>query len=148
MTDELHPLSLLVGDWSGTNRMRLMPDDPYTESPATAQVRPAAHSHIHTIAYTWTADGEMHDGLLLLGPQAGSDGVAAVWCDSWHQSPHWMTLSGGAEGGDITVRGDYGEDAGWRIHLAAGTDQFVITMHNVVPGHDYPVVEARYHRAA
>ncbi|MQA03225.1 MAG: DUF1579 domain-containing protein [Streptosporangiales bacterium] len=144
-------MAALTGTWVGTSRMRLMPDDPYGESPATATVRPAARGSFATVAYTWTTDGVEQDGFLLLGDGADPGTAVAVWCDSWHQSPHWMTCEGTVQDQRITVAGSYlGGDttAGWRIRIDASDPAVLrIAMDNVLREVGYQVVDARYERA-
>lgn len=128
--------------------MRLMPDDPYTESAATAHVRLAARGNLATVAYTWTTEDTEQDGLLLLGDGEDPGTAVAVWCDSWHQSPQWMTCSGRIDEGRITLDGKYagGDDvAGWRIRVDATAARTLrIAMDNVIPEADYQVVESTY----
>ena len=143
-------LSPLLGRWQGTNRLRLMPTDDYTSSAATAAVTVTAARFV-SIAYTW-ADGDApQDGLILLGGSA--DEPSAVWVDSWHTGPTWMTFTGNGTDveNDETLRlfGSYpaetGPDWGWQIHVRPR--DAVITMHNVVPGSEpYQVVELALER--
>ena len=143
VVDHLTPL---FGRWNGTNRVRLMPTDEYQSSTATATIGATAARFV-SIAYTWSDGDAPQDGLLLIGGDADAtgDGVSAVWVDSWHTGPTWMTFSGGVdEGGELRLRGSYpappGPDWGWHIHVRPR--DAVITMHNVVPEHEpYQVVE-------
>jgi len=134
-------LSPFFGSWHGTNRLRLMPTDDYTSSAGTATVGPTAARFV-SIAYTWF-DGEApQDGLILIGGSA--DAAAAVWVDSWHTGPTWMSFTGGVADGELRLHGTYpadeGPDWGWHIHVRA--EDAVLTMHNVVPGSEpYQVVE-------
>ena len=61
------------GTWTGTNRFRLMPDDPAAEAHATAQLSLGARGNVAVVAYTWThpADGEQ-EGLLGSGATPGT----------------------------------------------------------------------------
>ena len=137
-------LTLLLGRWQGTNRFRLMPTDEYQPSTATATVTVTAVRFV-SIAYTWFDGDTPQDGLLLLGGEVEADGASGVWVDSWHTGPTWMTFTGGtADGDELQLRGSYpaesGPDWGWHIHVRPR--EAVITMHNVVPGHEpYQVVE-------
>lgn len=138
VVDHLTPL---LGRWQGTNRLRLMPTDEYTTSPATATIGVTAARFV-SVAYTWSDGDAGQDGLLLLGGDA--DAAQGVWVDSWHTGPTWMTFSGGVEDGELRLRGTYpaesGPDWGWHIHVRP--QDAVLTMHNVVPGYDpYQVVE-------
>ncbi|WP_315096670.1 DUF1579 family protein [uncultured Cellulomonas sp.] len=140
IVDHLAPLQ---GSWRGTNLLRLMPDDEYQSSAATASVGVTA-VRFGSIAYTWSDGGSPQDGLLLLAGDATADGASAVWVDSFHTGPSWMTFSGGVVDGVLRLVGSYpappGPDWGWEIHVRP--QDAVLTMHNVVPGHEpYQVVE-------
>lgn len=135
-------LAPFVGNWNGTNDLRIMPTDDYRRSPAGATVSVTAHDFA-TITYTWSEDGKPQDGLLLLGGNTGA--ATAVWADSWHTAQVWLTLAGAAgSDGVLRLTGSYpapeGPDWGWQIHISPAEGK--ITMHNVVPGHEpYQVVE-------
>jgi hypothetical protein len=62
----------LVGEWSGTNKLWLTPDEPVRESETTASVTLAAQGKFITIAYTWSFEGEPQDGLIVLGREGGA----------------------------------------------------------------------------
>ena len=144
-------LTPLLGSWQGVNKLRLLPTDEYQESTACATVSVTAQ-HLVTIAYTWADGGKPQDGLFLLGGTSDPNGATAVWVDSFHSAPAWMTLPGDI-GGDGLIRliGSYGAptgpDWGWQVHIAPGTDGWSITMHNVVPGEaPYQAVETTFDR--
>jgi hypothetical protein len=170
----IESLATFTGSWQGHNRMRIMPTDEYQESVSAATVTVTAGAFV-TIEYTWSHEDEQQNGLLLLGsgpeagarPGGGADpgegetgaapgrGAAAVWVDSFHSGPEWLTLAGDiGDDGLIRMTGWYpapaGPDWGWQIHIYPGDGSGGrITMHNVVPGHDpYQVVEAEYRRQA
>jgi len=140
-------LAPLLGDWRGTNRLRLMPTDEYQPSSATATVAVTAARFV-TIAYRWSDGDAPQDGLLLVGGSA--EAAEAVWVDSWHTGSSWMSFSGDVgEDGELRLLGSYaaptGPDWGWHIHLRP--QDAVLTMHNVVPGSDpYQVVELALER--
>jgi hypothetical protein len=139
-------LSPVLGRWDGTNRVRLMPTDEYQSSTATATIGVTAARFV-SVAYTWSDGDAPQDGLLLLAGEGGAAGdpVSAVWVDSWHTGPTWMTFAGEvADDGGLRLRGSYpappGPDWGWHIHVHPQDAR--ITMHNVVPDHEpYQVVE-------
>ena len=140
----------ITGSWVGINRLRLMPDDDYTESAGTATIRIVA-SNYAVIEYTWF-DGEApQTGLMLI--QGSLDSLSCVWVDSWHSSQEWMSLAGSQEDGVLVLKGSYpaesGPDWGWHIHVEYADDAHArLSMHNVVPGHDpYQVVELALERS-
>jgi len=124
-----------AGMWAGTNRFRLMPDDPPAAADATAQLTLGAGGNVAVLAYTWThPDDGAQDGLLVLGPDEASGMVLAVWGDSWHQKPAAKQLSGATDGETVTVRYAYAEGWEWRITLTADRpDTLRWRMENVVP---------------
>lgn len=151
-------LAPFTGTWQGHNRMRIMPTDEYQESVSAATVAVTARDFV-TIEYTWAHDGQPQNGLLLLGAVPPSDvpsgtGATAVWVDSFHAAPQWLTLAGTIDGGVVRLSCTYpapeGPDWGWQIHIEPGDGNGGrITMHNLVPGYDpYQVVEATYRRQA
>ena len=141
IVDHLTPLS---GSWQGTNRLRLMPTDDYQASEATARVGVTAARFV-SVAYTWSDGDAPQDGLLLIGGDTSAGSAQAVWVDSWHTGPTWMSFVGGVDDtGELRLEGSYpaesGPDWGWHIHVRP--QDATITMHNVVPGHEpYQVVE-------
>lgn len=149
-------LAPLLGAWQGTNGMRLMPTDDYEQSPAGAEIAVTAKSFV-TINYTWATEGQTRDGLLLLSDSPEPDsvhlGVKAIWADSWHSSPAWMSFTGTRNGnGLLCLEESYpapaGPDCGWQIQIDPGAGvNSRITMHNLVPGHPaYQVVELTLQR--
>ena len=176
----IESLAPFTGSWQGHNKLRIMPTDDYQESVSAATVTVTAGAFV-TIEYTWAHEDKPQSGLLLLGsgPAAGSDsestadGAAeapdgdsttaasgtqaakAVWVDSFHSGPEWLTLDGTIDDdGVVRLTGWYpapqGPDWGWQIHVHPGDGNGGrITMHNMVPGHDpYQVVDATYRRQA
>jgi hypothetical protein len=142
----MHLLAGHVGVWTGTNRFRLMPDDPPAEAEATAQLTLGAGGNLAVLAYTWThPDDGPQDGVLVLGPADDTyesdaspgptgGGVLALWGDSWHQQPAARTLHGTAGGGSLTVGYSYAEGWWWRIVLTAEEpDVLRWRMDNEVP---------------
>lgn len=124
-----------TGMWAGTNRFRLMPDDPPTAAPATARLSLAAGGNVATLRYTWThpEDGAQ-EGLLALGRDESPGGVVALWGDSWHQQPAAQQLRGDAGQDTVTVAYTYADGWEWRITLATDRpDTLSWRMDNVVP---------------
>lgn len=178
----IESLAAFTGSWQGHNRLRFMPTDDYMESVSAATVTVTAGAFV-TIEYTWSHEDKPQNGLLLLGAGPAGGAVAAeasagggdaadgedaaaetasgpqaakaVWVDSFHSGPEWLTLAGDiGDDGVIRMTGWYpaptGPDWGWQIHIHPGDGNGGrITMHNMVPGHDpYQVVEATYRRQA
>jgi hypothetical protein len=138
MSPEWHDL---LGDWSGSNAFRMMPDDEYVSSPATLTVERGPGEGALVVRYTWAHEGSHHEGLLLV--TFGDEGAAeAVWLDSFHQQPQWLALAGAVhDGGRVTLAGTYAEVWGWRISVDPSDGVPEIVMDNVPPGAEpYPVV--------
>ena len=147
-------LAGFVGDWTGENTLRMMPDDDFAPSASTATVALAAGDNLATIAYTWADfDGVAQEGLMVLqdGPLPGQ--AEAVWADSWHSSPRWMPLIGASAAERVSLSGTYGDEdqqGEWHIHLHVDeAERLVMTMENAYPagGETYEVVRAVWTRA-
>ncbi|WFE38319.1 DUF1579 family protein [Micromonospora sp. WMMD998] len=125
-----------IGAWAGTNGFRMLPADPFAESPATMTVATAAGGHLTTVSYSWAhPDDGPQDGLLVLGVGEQPGSLVAWWGDSWHQQPGPMTLTGDAgPGATVTLAAQYAGGWGWRVTLD-GTDPATLRlrMENVVP---------------
>lgn len=141
-------LADVSGDWTGSNKMRILPDSEYSDTAATAKVSLVAQGRSATIGYTWADDGKPQDGVLLITDGDEPGAVAAVWVDSWHQSPQWMVLDGSVdEHGVIRLKGSYAA-GGWRIAVdPSDSDRLRLTMDNIYEDLDYQAVEATYERA-
>jgi hypothetical protein len=124
-----------VGIWTGTNRFRLMPDDPPAGADATAQLSLGAGGNLAVLAYTWThPDDGPQDGVLVLGPDESPGDLVALWGDSWHQQPAAKELRGHNQDRELTVGYSYEEGWWWRITLNADQrDVLRWRMDNVVP---------------
>lgn len=127
-------LGPLLGVWRGTNRLRLLPTDEFSQSAATATVTVAARRFV-TISYSWSDGDKPQDGTMLIGESG------LVWADSWHTPDNWMELTRESdEGGVVRFSGVYEKEWGWLIHFEPATAK--ITMFNVPPGHPpYDAVE-------
>jgi Protein of unknown function (DUF1579) len=138
-----------IGDWTGTNRFRFLPDEAYTESPSRAHVSLKAHGHVALIEHTWVTEGEDHEGLLVLGAAPDDGTFQSTWTESWHQQPHWLASTGRLSAPHtLQLEGSYGPGAGWNIRVEAEHPaSFRLVMDHVYPPHGaYPVVIAEYHR--
>lgn len=127
-------LGPLLGVWRGTNRLRLLPTDEFSQSAATATVTVAARRFL-TIGYSWSDGDKPQDGMMLIGESG------LVWVDSWHTPDSWMEFTREAdEEGVVRFSGVYEKEWGWLIHFEPATAR--ITMLNVPPGRPpYEAVE-------
>jgi len=83
-------LSHFTGEWTGTNRLWLMPSAPAHESSAAASISLAARGQFLTIRYTWSHQRETQDGLLVVGQSMNRPDITAFWIDSWHMQEQIM----------------------------------------------------------
>ncbi len=148
-------LKEFTGDWSGTNRLWLSPDEPARESATSASAALAAGGACLIITYTWADLGQPQDGILLVRIASEPGFLDMVWFDSWHTGGEFMTFHGEEDrDGHLSARGSYsappGPDWGWRILLADNPDgSLQIQMVNISPeGDEALAVDARYTRAA
>lgn len=122
------------GDWTGSNKFRLMPADDAAEFPAAATVSVDDTGHLTAVSYSWRhpADGEQR-GLVVL-TQPAADSVVAMWTDTWHQQPHTMALGGTVSSSGIELVGSYAETWEWRIVFDTSHARVLyLRMDNVVP---------------
>ncbi len=147
------PLTEMVGDWVGHNKLWVMPGDPVRESATAARIELAAGGRYLVIRYTWAEKGEPQDGHLIVRLAPDTSAADMVWVDSWHQSASFMTFAGTAKSpNSITALGSYpaptGPDWGWRVSVTAESrDRFVMRMWNITPdGQEMQAVEAVYAR--
>jgi len=139
-----------VGDWQGTNLLWLS-EEPI-ESETTATVRVAAGGSCLCLEYVWRYEGEVQEGILLLGSQ-GDDAFQGIWRDSFHSGGDFLISNGKANTtSGVELLGHYaappGPDWGWRTHLRTeGVDGFEVAMTNIHPdGTEDPAVRMTYRR--
>jgi hypothetical protein len=123
----------LAGTWKGTNRLYVpWMTEKIKESDSTAAVRSKMNGQFLSIEYTWSFDGDLQEGLLILGCDAKSDAVQAVWTDSWHSKNVLMLCNGNVNKdgsiSDFVVLKGLGREADLQ---AVG---IVSTMPNWTPG--------------
>jgi len=124
--------------WQGTSGMRMMPTDEFVDDRSDLNVAVAAGGHLVTVAYSWLHEGEPQTGLLVLNDADDAGGVQAVWADSFHQQPAWMTLHGTVTGSTVFVENQYAEDAKWGITVdATNPDELHLTMHHAYQSPDF-----------
>ena len=132
-------LAHITGEWAGSSRLWLDPNEPAAVSETTAAVKLAAQGQFLTLHYTWFVDGEPQEGLLVVGCALDSDQATAAWIDSWHMAHQMMFCRGGMQpDGTLSVQGTYGTppgpDWGWRIVLdPREPDRLRMTMFNIAP---------------
>lgn len=148
----LSRFSWLAGNWAGTNRLWLDPEEPARDSESIMVVGTKGKGRFVTFTYTWANGEEPQDGLLVFAFDEERNAITAHWLDSFHTGDKVMAFEGGAvEGGAVLVRGTYaappGPDWGWTIRVEPGDDSFRIVMHNIWPeGREELAVEAQYAR--
>ena len=148
------PASLvrLEGEWAGEGTL-LLPwlSPPESNYSSTASIRTVARGFLR-VEYTWSHDGEAHEGLLLLTDEKQDGMVTAVWIDSWHQSQSFLISRGNVDpAGAVSVLGSYpaptGPDWGWRMVVSPAADGFELVMFNISPeGEEALAVRNRYER--
>ena len=149
----LAALDRLFGKWQGTNQLWLYPWDPVHQSDTWAEIAVTAQGQFSELRYAWAYEGEPQEGKVILGFEAGSGVVKAVWFDTWHMANDFMICAGELDPeGTVCIRGSYpapeGPDWGWQISIETwDKDAFRMLMHNITPaGEEFLAVEAAYHR--
>jgi hypothetical protein len=144
-------VSRILGNWKGSNRLWLSPDDPALVSEGRAAIETAAQGQHLIVRYWWRYDGREQDGVLLVA--LDKPDVTAVWADSWHMARDLMmcTVDDSADS-VLSVSGSYaappGPDWGWRISVQLESGSLALRMFNIPPGaEEVPAVEANYTRS-
>ncbi|MEP7272346.1 MAG: DUF1579 family protein [Acidobacteriota bacterium] len=144
----------LIGEWEGTNLLRLSwidPPDHY--SPTRMSIAPEGRDKFLTLRYTWSHDDIPQEGVILLCYDEALKVATAAFADSWHMSAKILYCEGSInEDGVIDFKGFYeappDPDWGWRTTISlnsAGKLQMV--MHNCSPdGVEDLAVRAEYSR--
>ncbi len=142
-----------VGEWKGSTRLWLSPDEPVRESETVASVALVAGGRFLTVRYTWTEGGKPQDGLLIVGQAKQAQRITAVWVDSWHTGDEIMLFKGDPDAQPPSFIGSYpappGPDWHWRIVLKeVDDDAFDIVMYNIpAEGEEVLAVHASYSRS-
>jgi hypothetical protein len=114
----------------------MMRTDPFETRGGSATVALAAGGNVTVVTYEWEhpTDGRQ-EGVLATWSTDGTPSVLrAAWCDSWHQQPAAMDMTGRAAGDRVTLEGTYGETWGWQIEIEHGAgDALRVVMRNVIP---------------
>ncbi|MCA9759089.1 MAG: DUF1579 family protein [Candidatus Eisenbacteria bacterium] len=146
-------LQELVGTFSGTNHLWLDPEDPAELSASTAEVTLSARGQFLSIAYTWSKDENVQQGVVLLSTLDEARETGSVWIDSWHMKNQIMVCEKSAfEGGVVRLSGSYaappGPDWGWRIEIEVqSADTWMFRMFNLWPeGREDRAVAVEYSR--
>lgn len=131
----------LSGEWKGTKRLYLNGESgPKKDSASRLTVAKAARGSFMMLAYTWSFDGDPHEGLIMVGYDSKQNVATAAWGDSWHMNSKVMNCRGLLDdAGAVNVVGGYealpGPDWGWRIVISSpAADALRVVMHNIDPG--------------
>lgn len=128
----------LVGEWTGTNLLRLEPGVPDRITPSSLSVSTVAGGRFISLTYTWSFDGAPQEGFMMVGYDK-SDGLATVaWGDSWHQNSKVMLSEGVIhDDGEVDVKGYYGVPGqtpwGWRTTIKPTPTGLLLEMYNCEP---------------
>jgi hypothetical protein len=146
-------LADLAGEWTGTNKLWVVPGEPVRESDTTASVSLVGQGQFLMMRYTWAEGGKPQDGTLLIGTATGEKAADIVWLDSWHMRDDVLRLRRQPAGDALLdALGSWaappGPDWGWRIVLRPESrDAFRMLMYNITPeGREMLAVEAAYRR--
>jgi hypothetical protein len=149
MTDYRTLFEQMVGDWRGTYRLWLEPEELHSESETAATVSAVFGGRLVAYRYTWSERGADQEGEMLLAAPEGQ-GLQASWIDSWHNGNGIMFCQ---PAGGTAVVGEYGtapEVWRWRTEIdMPSRDALVVTAWNITPaGVEAKATEAIYSRAS
>lgn len=139
-----------VGEWIGHSTLNL----PWLEegnrlhrSESKLLVEVDRHSKFATVSYTWTYDGEDHEGRMVFCQN--SKQATGGWSDSWHQNSSVLFMTGAARD-DISIQAVYSaEQWSWRLEMRRDGEQLILRMINIDPeGKEEWAVEAAYARSS
>jgi hypothetical protein len=143
----------LRGLWSASNRL-ILPEQPDRHASSSASVSFIAKDSMCAIDYTWSYEGDPHQGQLLLSVVSDARAIEAVFWDTWHMGPKFMHMTGAVDDRNVTiVNGVYqvpdSQDWGWRIMIEpTHKDGWLMQMYNVAPdGQLYLGVDSPFVRA-
>ncbi|HTD02213.1 DUF1579 family protein [Undibacterium sp.] len=142
------------GQWAGSNHLFLSwQTDPEHVSDTRLSVTPVVSGHFLQFSYDWTHDGQLQQGVLLLGHDEEQNAASAAWGDSWHQDKKLMQCTGAVDSvGAVHLLGSFAappdQDWGWRIVLSPLSEaEMQVRMHVISPeGKEELAVRADYRR--
>jgi hypothetical protein len=130
-------LGKLIGEWSGTNILRLSSLTPSEySSPSHLSIPQAAKGKVLMFTYTWNHESSLQEGTLLVGYNKKQNSATAAWVDSWHMDSNVIFCYGTINAqGMIDLRGSYkappGPDWGWRMIITSpSNNQLQFEMYN------------------
>jgi len=144
-----------IGSWRGTSKLNFSEDpsvENISESSSTLAVETDPLQAFATVTYTWSFEGQVHEGRFLVSGTESTDEVTAGWSDSWHQRGGVMPLTGtGMHSNHVCVTGSYGAgdgpDWGWGVEFNLDGDTLIFKMTNITPEGDQTwAVHAEYSR--
>jgi hypothetical protein len=143
-------LPTLTGEWKATNHLWFMPGTPAHDSASTLTVAPVVGDAVTMLRYTWSHDGALHEGVMLLRDVSTAP-PQIVWYDSFHTGGTFMVFGSGTRTDTLlAATGSYaapeGPDWGWRIEVHTLEPGVLLLRHyNILPdGQEAIAVEARY----
>jgi len=141
-----------LGNWKGTKKIWLAPDNKCRECDLTAEISDTSLGRCGVINYSWSFASEPQEGLLLLNTDFGKGNIQAAWVDSFHMANGIMILDGGfTDKNTIDLIGKYssppGPDWSWRIVISfVDKNTMKLTNYNVTPdGIEQLAIEAILH---
>ncbi|MES2069693.1 MAG: DUF1579 family protein [Pseudomonadota bacterium] len=143
-----------LGQWVGGNHLFLSwQTKPEHVSDTRLAVTPAAGGKFLQFHYDWQHDGQLQQGVLLLGYDEEQNAASAAWGDSWHQDKKLMQCAGAVDqAGVVNLLGSFAAppdpDWGWRIILTPqSATEMQIVMNVITPdGREALAVRADYRR--
>jgi hypothetical protein len=133
-----HLLAQWVGRYEGTTTVYLEPEKAADTSPWKGEARLLLGGRFLEIAYQAGFQGQVTEGVLLVGFHLSRRSWELAWMDTWHTGTALQLGRGGADGRVSALAfygdGQGGPDWGWRTAIfAPDARHLTIEMHNIGP---------------
>ncbi len=148
-------LQQFAGNWKGTSKVWLEPDQLSDESPIEGTIEPILQGRFLLHRYKTSFKDREIEGIYLIGFDLLSNQFQVAWADSFHMSTAIMFCKGNANDHDFEVLGSFPDQQeppqqwGWRTDMHFEGDELLIIAYIITPtGQSAKATEIRYRKSA